>query len=497
MITKMCFIFQKVQQVINSTFFTFFFQHIDQWFSHFNIHDYKFMQFNSPNSSLVTHWEIYNHLHNPHILYYTRISPDIPICASCIACFLNLLQFLQMIQKQIIQKHQGYSNLLAVLSHEMKTPLCSIIGTSTLLLKHVEKYPEYTKSFNIIHKCAFILIELINDIIDYVRLNSKQVVYQYNTFSLRDMIEKCMDAVSDKIKAKQLQIQLDIDPTFPEYILHDHSKLTRVIINLLTNAIKYSPEKHPIYIQIHTNSSLNHPSFSIQVRDMGPGIPEKLQSSLFQPFSRFTQDDDLDIYTQPCEQGLGLGLSICKHIVQLYNGNIYLKPNIQPGCCFCVDLPWIQGPLQRINQPVSTITPHILQIPARSKSFIQSYSPLILIVEDNIYNMDTFIRILHFLKYTHIHTAKNGQEAYNMCIKTEYNIIFMDLHMPVMTGITSTQYIRKLPYYKTRGSIIGMTAFLTQNTMEYYKEIGFTDFITKPIEMNLLQKILTNITRQN
>ncbi|MGJ8650327.1 MAG: PAS domain S-box protein [Opitutaceae bacterium] len=392
------------------------------------------------------------------------------------------------VQEELIQAKEeaeaanaAKDDFLAVMSHEMRTPLNPIIGYADILLQSCKTEPE-TTYIETIQSAANRQLRLIDDILDFMRMYRGKVTPSTEPFNIVDLCELVLfDA---KVSAHDLELRFENgthgNPVPPELTIDsDLMMLRRVLENLLGNACKYT-RKGSITLSI--SSDIEDPDlYLIKVEDTGIGIDAKTTEHLFDPFSQADSS-----YTRNYE-GAGLGLAICKKLTEILGGEISAESTPGKGSCFTLAIPFqLEQPTER-NQPKGT--EHSLPI------FSQVFDTLI--VEDKIENAQIAQTMIELLGGRCKH-AKNGQIALTLCKKKKFDVILMDLSMPTMNGLDATIALRSTSNPNQNTPIIAVTADVSQKAIHDCTKAGMNGYVSKPINSTLLYKAIEDgIAAQN
>lgn len=367
------------------------------------------------------------------------------------------------------------TEFLANMSHEIRTPLNSIIGTADLL-NETELSPRQQEYIETISISSRHLLNLVSDVLDMSRIDQGRLFLENQDFQLSAVLESTLKLFSNepKINSKKLSLVLEIAPETPDYLRGDSYRLRQVILNLVSNAIKFSNEG-PISIFV-TKKSTDVPGkigIDFKVKDPGVGISEANIAKLFRPFSEVRTD------SQHPFRGAGLGLAITKTIVQLMGGEIGVSSTLNTGSTFYfytffeVGLPPVQVP-----DTVEGLGGKLADV----------YPLSILVAEDNVLNQKLISRIMEHFGYQ-LDVVENGQEAVKIISSKPYDLIFMDVQMPVMDGIEATLALRQIPSIK-QPYIVAMTAAAAPEDQEACFAAGMNDYVVKPISMAKIRMLI-------
>lgn len=365
------------------------------------------------------------------------------------------------------------SAFLANMSHEIRTPLNGILGFADLLIKS-NPLPENRKYIELIRSSGDTLLKLLSDILDLNKIEQGKLSIEKIKFNFEDTITSTLVPYQYSANERGLQFMLSFDPNIPKYVKGDPTRIKQLLINLIANSIKFT-ESGGISINFEfekIKGDKNHLLIKGSVKDSGIGIPEEKQHLIFESF---TQADDT--FTRKYG-GSGLGLSIVKQLLRLMDGDIELhspcEKNVfksnNPGACFDF---WFKVELVEIEDQPKKI---YAKTPTNGKAFIFSNPIEVLLVEDNQINQLLASTILQSFG-AKVTTANDGKEGFEMASKSTFDIILMDVQMPVLNGYESTQKIRE---FDPKIPIIGLTANVYKEDIDKCLESGMNAHLGKP-----------------
>jgi signal transduction histidine kinase/CheY-like chemotaxis protein len=374
---------------------------------------------------------------------------------------------------------QAKGDFLSNMSHEMRTPINAVVGM-TLIGKTATDIPKKDYCFDRIDEASTHLLGVINDILDMSKIEADKLELAEATYNFRSVIDRVVHVITFKMEEKQQKLAVNIDDKIPLSLIGDDQRLAQVIANLLSNAIKFTPEAGTIELTAALIQETDEDCIlRIEIKDNGIGISEEQQAKLFAPFQQ------ADSGISRTYGGTGLGLAISKRIVELMGGEIWVKSQSGQGSIF--GFSFHAKPVQDSEKPLEA---------ASDSEIVQGEFEgcTALLVDDIEINREIIISILEDTGLS-IETSGNGAEAIERFADKNgcFDIILMDVQMPVMNGYTATERIRDLEtrcFENQHVPIIAMTANVFKEDIENSKKAGMDEHIGKPINLPELLLVL-------
>ena len=388
-------------------------------------------------------------------------------------------------KKQAVEANSAKSDFLANMSHELRTPMNSIIGMSKLLKNDVALNRDQNEMLDIIQKSAHNLLNIVNDILDLSKIEAKSVVLEDIPFDIKTVVGNVTSSLLPIATERGLSLRRECNFGSIKFLMGDPVRFSRILTNLIGNAIKYTIEGN-VTVKINTEITENNNAIiNLAVIDTGIGIPENKLAAIFEKFSQ------ADASTTRKYGGTGLGLAITKHLVELMGGNISVESEVGKGSIFRVI----------ISFPMTDLSPSINQL-AGIEDNIDAIYPVqrvacadanILVAEDYPLNQAFIKRLLKQIGIGKFTIVENGQEAISEILHHDYDVILMDCHMPVVNGYDATLEIREIERRmgKTHTPIIAMTANAMVGDKERCIECGMDEYISKPVDFDIFERIVS------
>ncbi|MDZ7962160.1 MAG: GAF domain-containing protein [Aulosira sp. DedQUE10] len=369
---------------------------------------------------------------------------------------------------------------LANMSHELRTPLNAILGMSEGLQDEVFGIvnQQQLKALETIERSGSHLLELINDILDVAKIEAGQIKLDCTSISVAHLCQSSLAFIKQQALQKRIQLDIKLQHNLPD-LLVDERRIRQVLINLLNNAVKFTPAGGRITLEVKelsrniaTTDSPSQHFLQIALTDTGIGIAPENIKKLFQAFIQ------IDSALNRQYAGTGLGLALVKRIVELHGGRVGLTSELGMGSCFTIELPCTPGsPRSPENKPGTT--------PELDCSNVdETASPLILLVEDNEANISTVSSYLRAKGYR-IMLANNGQQAIDLATTQQPDLILMDIQMPLMDGLEAIRQIRLNPNLVDI-PIVALTALAMTGDRDRTLEAGANDYLSKPVKLKQL-----------
>jgi PAS domain S-box-containing protein len=358
---------------------------------------------------------------------------------------------------------------LANMSHELRTPLTSIIGFSQLMGER-EDLPSEAKHYaQRISDASEALLAIINDVLDFSKLEAGQVALELQPLSVRRLVDETMGLLAIQAAAKGVDLRVELDPAAPELVVGDVARLRQVLLNFLSNAVKFTAEGS-VTIRTSWRGSRRGGRLRLSVIDTGAGIAKESLARLFERFSQ------AEVSINRTHGGTGLGLAICKGIVELMGGKIGVKTRLGEGSTF-----WFELPMQP-----AAVEPEA----AHAESGVDCPKLRLLVVDDTAVNRE-LVRLMLAPLGLEIEEADGGAEGVKAAMARSFDVILMDLRMPGVDGLEAARVIRAMSRVNRNVPILALTADVQPENAAACRAAGMNDILAKPIvARELVSKIV-------
>ena len=381
---------------------------------------------------------------------------------------------------EIDELNKAQNRFFSSMSHEIRTPINTIIGLNEMILRE-DVSEEINEDATNIESASKLLLHLINDILDMSKFQSGEMTINPAAYHLNDMISDVVSMIWVRAKEKGLEFIVDVSPNLPAELYGDEMRIKQILINILNNAVKYT-EKGSVTLTIHGEEMDGDINVVYSVTDTGMGIRKESIPYLFDAFKRVDEDRTSMI------EGTGLGLSIVKQFVDLMDGKISVDSVYTQGSTFNVEIPQqVVGDLKigQLDKEKSTV--------GRRKTYhvkFEAPKAKVLVVDDTAANLLVVKKLLRDTK-VHVTAVSSGDEALDMTLESQFDVIFMDHKMPGMDGITCFHRIRnQIGGLCHESKVIALTANAGSDIAALYDREGFDGYLVKPVNSDALEEML-------
>jgi signal transduction histidine kinase len=383
------------------------------------------------------------------------------------------VQQLEKAKEKVEEGSRAKSEFLSTMSHEIRTPMNAIIGMTNLLVKDNPR-EDQLEQLEILDFSAKTLLALINDVLDFSKIESGKIEFESVTFNISNLLNGVLESFRFTAEKKEVLLYVDNEDDLPENIVGDPNRLTQILNNLVSNAVKFTDEGSVGIVVEKKELQGDRLTLLFTVIDTGIGISEEKQKQIFESFTQERTD------TSRIFGGTGLGLTISKKLIEFQGGNISLESEKGEGSKFIVELPFKIPDEESVE--TGTLSQH--DKPESLKG------TTVLLVEDNAINQKVMTRFLDKWDINVI-VAEDGKQALEVMKENFVNLVLMDLQMPNIDGYEATRLIREMDEkQKSEVPIVALTAAALKEVKEKVFASGMNDYLTKPFNPNELQKQL-------
>lgn len=391
----------------------------------------------------------------------------------------DLLEIVEFKHQEAIQATMAKSNFLSNMSHELRTPLNAVIGLDEMILREVQEQEIYEYARDI-KASGDMMLSLVNDILDLSKIESGKMTLVPIDFNMKDVVKGIVNMIGPKMKAKGLEFKMNIDPSLLVGYHGDDVRLKQILVNLLNNAAKYTQEGSVVFTISGTRGDENS-QLHFSVKDTGMGIKEEDLSKLNKKFVRIDEEKNRNI------EGTGLGITIVNGFLNLMNSELHVDSKYGEGSDFYFDvtLPSVVLVENKTDKAGGE----------KAEDVFMAEDMEILVVDDTVINLKVITSLLKRNKVK-VDTAESGAQAIEKAVLKKYDVIFLDKMMPVMDGIETLHKMKEIENFINADTpVVALTADAVEGAQQAYIDMGFDDYLAKPIEPVKLENTLKRYWR--
>ena len=379
------------------------------------------------------------------------------------------------------------NDFLARLAHEIRTPMNGVIGIADALIHH-NSDPVINPKLELIQSSADKILRIVDETLNHTKLHADKLTLDSNPASPVKSVEDVMNLWEQKALQNNINLTSVVSPDVPDEIIFDKFRYEQCINNLISNAVKFTPNGSIKVILTTTQKENEKPQLIFAVQDNGIGMTDDQQSQIFEAYTQA----DKSISSR--FGGTGLGMTITKEIIELMGGSIYVRSKLGNGSIFVLSLPYTEDEKESFEEDCNELVDQILE---EAKPEDTNYSRLkVLVVDDNSTNHVVVTSLIESL-VAEVHLASNGQEAIDVLKTKDIDVVLMDIHMPVMDGIEATLSIRASTEPWSEVLIIALTADPEYQQKRLCKNIGMDDALAKPVKLSDILQSFDNVMTIN
>ncbi len=421
------------------------------------------------------------HNHEGILQGFTKVTRDLTKQRAVDAALRQALETQRELTRKAQAGERAKSEFLAIMSHEVRTPMNGVLGFAELLANAPELSPQSREYANTVYQSGSSLLRILDDILDFSTTEAGTLKIHNAVFSPREVMQEVSHLLGNSARSRDIGLVFTIPDSIPEWLVGDAGRLRQILLNLTGNALKFT-EEGIVAISMEPVAAPDGKRWKFSVKDSGCGIPEDQRHSIFEPFIQ------ADASTSRRHGGAGLGLAICKRLADLMGGSLELAPQDGKGTEFVAVLPFAVSSAPAVRGKVEAAV--------ADPAFAQKHPLDILVVEDDPINRRLMLLTLKRLGYNPA-AVENGRQAVDEFLLLRPNCIIMDLQMPEMDGIEATQRIREK---ESAGNlpasfITAMTANTLERDRERFFAAGASAYVNKPIHGAAMMEMLMEAAR--
>ncbi len=385
----------------------------------------------------------------------------------------DLIGALESVQKA----DQTKNDFVANMSHELRTPLNAIIGMTELVLDSKLDL-EQREFLKIVHSSSQSLLQIINDLLDFGSIERGQVLIETGPASVRRIVKDVTTLFAEECSKKNVTLIAEVDSQVPDLVKLDEARVRQIISNLVSNALKFSQKNSGVSLSVGARGLADQKvRLAFKVADTGVGIDKEKIAVIFDPFTQG------DLSRTRKFGGTGLGLAISRSLAEQMGGQLHVQSESGKGSQFTLEL---------VAEVLAT---QIIEVPAAPNiNFVENREIQVLLVEDNEVNQKLAQVLLENMGLE-VSLAKDGLEAVQCCNGSQFDLIFMDVQMPRLNGLSATEKIREQSELNKSTPIIALTAHAMTGDRERFLKVGMNDYVSKPFDKNELKRAVSRALR--